>query len=346
MKKKVGVFLAVVVLITITGCSNVRFGGLASTQEKDSGNKTLAIDVIGNQYPYTIVDSLQNETIIQHAPQKVAVLTGSHLNIWYDLGGKSICTSRLSGNLKLLDTYKDEIIGLPTVGEVYQINSEAIVSQEPDLVITQTGVQTSVASDLKKMGLPVVNIQLKSFDDVVDTYRAFGKIQNQSALAEQKVSDLKNKREQLLSQQPSEHQTAIILYLTSKSVAVKLDNSIAGEIAQNLGIINLATDLPPDTVGSENTPLDIEYIVEKNPDYILVTSMIADNETAISTMNKLFTDNPAWKGVKAVQEGRVVYLPQEYFLYNAGPYYNEAIEYMARGVYPEIYGTLDGWYGR
>ena len=117
-------------------------------------------------------------------------------------------------------------------------------------------------------------------------------------------------------------------------------------MAKTLGLVNIASDLPPDTIGSESTPLDIEYIVEKNPDVVLVTSMIADNETAVRTMQEQFDSNPAWKSVSAVTEGKVVYLPQEYFLYNAGPYYCEAIEYMARSVYPEIYGEVTDWYGK
>ncbi|HML46783.1 MAG TPA: ABC transporter substrate-binding protein, partial [Clostridia bacterium] len=55
-------------------------------------------------------------------------------------------------------------------------------------------------------------------------------------------------------------------------------------------------------------------------------------------MNEHFANSPAWKGVAAVREGRVVYLPQEYFLVNAGPFYGDAIAYIAQCVYPEIYG--------
>ena len=74
--------------------------------------------------------------------------------------------------------------------------------------------------------------------------------------------------------------------------------------------------------------------------------MISSNEAAKESMEEQFESNPVWQGVSAVSEDRVVYLPQEYFLYNAGPYYYEAIEYMARGVYPEIYGEVNDWYGK
>ena len=129
--------------------------------------------------------------------------------------------------------------------------------------------------------------------------------------------------------------------MTSKSLAVKLDNSIAGDIVKILELDNIASDLPPDTVGSETTPLDIEYIVEKDPDYVFVTTMISSNAEARKTVEEQFASNPAWNSVNAVNEGRVIYLPQQYYLYNAGPYYVDAIEYMAQSIYPEIYGEAE-----
>ena len=41
--------------------------------------------------------------------------------------------------------------------------------------------------------------------------------------------------------------------------------------------------------------------------------MISSNEEAIKSIEEEFALNPVWSGVKAVQEGRVIHLPQEYF---------------------------------
>ena len=99
---------------------------------------------------------------------------------------------------------------------------------------------------------------------------------------------------------------------------------------------NIASDLPPDTLGSETAPLDIEYIVEKAPDFVLVTSMISSNEEAQRMIAEEFERNSAWQTVEAVREKRIIFLPQKYFLYNAGHRYVDAIRFMAQAVYPEI----------
>lgn len=300
----------------------------------------------GSGYPLTIVDYFGYETVLEELPERVAVLSGTLLNIWYDLGGKSVCTSEISGNLKVHQQYEEEICNLPSVGAVYSLNLEAVLEQEVDLVIAQAGVQTDSAKALRDMGIPVISVLPRSFESLTEVYRLFGQILGKEALAEERIQMLTEERQDYIDRAPEQGKRVAILYLTSSSLSVKLNSSIAGDIADSLGIQNVAANLPPDTIGSENTPLDIEYLVEQDPDLILVTSMIGSNQLAMETMERQFAENQAWQSVDAVAEGRIAYLPQEYYLYNAGPYYGEAVHYMACAVYPEIFGEVTDWYGQ
>ena len=332
-----------VIMTSISGCTKTTgVGGLSNVQNTEKVDDTqLSITVEGDKYPLTVKDFLKKETILKEKPEKIAVLSGTPLNIWYDLGGKSVCTSDVSDNVKLIPEYREEIRNLPTIGPVYSIDMESVIPHKPDLIIAQVGTQSTQAKKLREMGFNVITTHIRGYDDVVSTYKAFGKILEKEELAETKIKELEKQKEEIVSKLPDESKSIVILYITSKTLAVKLDNSIAGDVAKILRLKNIASDLPPDTIGSETTPLDIEYIVEKNPDYVLVTSMISSNEEAIKSIEEEFNTNPVWSGVKAVQEGRVIHLPQEYFLYNAGPYYNEAIEYMAKNIYPEIYEEVN-----
>ncbi|MPW24946.1 ABC transporter substrate-binding protein [Alkalibaculum sp. M08DMB] len=337
-----------ILLISITSCAKLSgVNALKATESKEKSQEINSpIIVEGETYPLRVIDFLGKEIQLDKKPERVAVLSGTPLNIWYSLGGKSICTSNISENIKLISNYKDEIGSLPTVGAVYAVDMEAIIDQKPDLIISQYGPQTTQSEKLREMGFQVISTQTKTYEEVLSIYRAFGKILDAQEEAEEIIRKLEEQKNNIIKKLPQEEKTVVILYVTSNALSVKLDNSIAGDISKMLNLKNIASELPPDTIGSENTPLDIEYIVEKNPDYILVTSMIANNEVAIKTMEDQFKNNPVWKGVQGITEGRVIYLPQEYFLYNAGPYYGEAIEYMARAIYPEIYGNLGDWYGK
>ncbi|MBO5270042.1 MAG: ABC transporter substrate-binding protein [Clostridia bacterium] len=324
------------------GASNAP--GTGDGDKEFAWDDSLPIQTNGTSFPMTVRDFIGNETVLTEKPQRVAILSGAPLNIWYDLGGKSVCTSTISSNLKVVTEYADEIKALPSIGKVTSVNLEAIVEYEPDLIIAQENSQSETIDLLQQWGYKVITTYLRDYDDVVATYRAFGAILGNTELAETKVKALESRYGELLAKKPAEGKRVVILYLTSKKLQVKLDGSIAGIVAKDLGLVNIASGISPTEEGSENATLDIEYLVEQQPDMILVTSMISSNEQAISTMQEHLTTNDAWKGVTAAQSGNIVYLPQEYFLYNAGPYFDEALRYMACSVYPEIYGELDAWY--
>ncbi|MGM9605888.1 MAG: ABC transporter substrate-binding protein [Oscillospiraceae bacterium] len=354
MKRALCLCLAIIMLLLCAACGEKAADaenispapGQELTADVENPDEDAKVSASAGGYPLTVLDYFDYETTLETQPERVAVLSGTALNIWYDLGGKSVCTSELSGNLKLHEEYADEIRGLPVVGAVYSLNLEAVIAQDADLIITQAGVQTDATKTLREMDTPVISVLPRTFDDLIETYRVFGRILEKEELAEEKIKALTEERQSYIDQAPAEGKRVVILYLTSNSLSVKLNSSIAGDIATSLGIHNIASDLPPDTIGSENTPLDIEYLVEQDPDLVLVTSMIGSNDLAVETMEKQFAENQAWQSINAVAEGRVFYLPQEYYLYNAGPYYNEAVRYMACTVYPEIYGEVSEWYGK
>ena len=345
MKRIIALGMVVCMLLGLCGCGGSGgMGGMKAVSSDQTESKEAAITVSGDSYPLTVTDYFDHETVLEEPPKRVAVLSGTPLNIWYDLGGKSICTSDISENLKIDPAYADELLALPVVGAVYYM--EAVLGANADLVIVQAGVQSAASQTLRDMGIPVLTVNIRTYEDLVANYRAFGKILQAEDLAEEKIEKMSAERQSLIDQAPKEAKTVAILYLTSSSLSVKLNSSIAGDIATSLGIKNVAGDLPPDTIGSENAPLDIEFLVKQKPDLVLVTSMIGSNELAVETMQKHFADNQAWQSVEAVSEGKVYYLPQEYFLYNAGPYYNEAVRYMACTVYPEVFGEVSEWYGK
>lgn len=339
MKKRIFAAAAAALVVMFSACASEQVENVQ--EDTSSVIDDAVISVKGDGFPLTVRDYLNNETVIEKQFERAAVLSGTPLNIWYDLGGKSVCTANISDNLRLTEGYEDEIKALPQIGPVYSIDMEAVIAEEPDLVIAQVGTQSTQGSKLREMGYNVIQTNIRGFSDVVDTYRAFGKLLGESELAEQRIAELENGKKEITDKLPDDDISVVILYVTSNSLAVKLDNSIAGDIAQILSLNNIASDLPPDSIGSETTPLDIEYIVEKDPDYVLVTTMISSNAEAKRTVEEQFASNPAWSSVNAISEGKVIYLPQQYYLYNAGPYYVDAIRFMAQSIYPEIYGEAE-----
>lgn len=343
MKKTVSFVLCLLLSFQLFACSQGSgVGGLGSTESSsslDEGDEKIL--VVPQKYPLKVRDYFGHITELDKKIERIAVLSGTPLNIWYDLGGKSICSSEIGDNIRLVEEHKDEMLSLPRVGQVYALDMEAVLAQKPELIITQAGVQSKPTDTLRNMGFSVIATLVRSYEDLCDHYRAFGILLGKEEKAEAKIASFEQARREIMEKLPKEGKSVAILYLTAGALSVKLDSSIAGDMVKTLGVKNIASDLPPDTIGSENSPLDIEYLVEQNPDMILVTSMIGSNELAIETMENHFKQNQAWQTVAAVREGRVYYLPQEYFLYHSGPYYKEALMFLAKTIYPEIFGEVN-----
>ncbi|WP_278977151.1 hypothetical protein [Phascolarctobacterium faecium] len=47
--------------------------------------------------------------------------------------------------------------------------------------------------------------------------------------------------------------------------------------------------------------------------------------------------NPAWASLEAVRNNKVYLLPERLFLLNPGLHYPDAVKYMAKTVYPEVF---------
>ncbi|AIG63459.1 hypothetical protein CATYP_00735 [Corynebacterium atypicum] len=184
-------------------------------------------------------------------------------------------------------------------------------------------------------------LKVRSFDDLADTYKAFGVLggdEQKASEAMQKIeADTLAVAEKIPDSPEAQRSTAVIFY-AGGNIALKLENSIVGQMLHVLGVKNIATGLTPANPGSETAPLDIEAIIAKQPDSVLITSMSSSNEEAKDAVTKEFSSNNGWKAIDAVRENKVSFLPQQYFLYNAGPYYADALKYLSATIYPETFG--------
>ena len=137
---------------------------------------------------------------------------------------------------------------------------------------------------------------------------------------------------------PNQTKKIAILHATSKSVSLELDSSIAGNMAKLLHLQNVAAGSSPLDGSNEATPYSLEKLVENDPDMIFVVTM--GNAAEIEkTMREDVESNPAWSTLRAVQNKKVIFLPSDLFLLNPGLRMPEAVAYMAKIAYPEVYGS-------
>lgn len=254
----------------------------------------------------------------------------------YSVGGTSICAAEFGGGSPIPEGAES----LPRIGAVYRPDVEKILELQPDLVIAQFGLQNSVVPALKQSEIPVLSLEMRTYQDVLDKLKMFGRIVGNEEKASELAAKMEKDKKSIVDKLPGKSAKVVILYATSQDVSVKLSNSIAGNVAEILKLENIAAGSKPEGMGGETIPFSMETIIEKDPDVILVTSMLSDQTSSQKVIEEKLGKDPVWKELRAVKNNRIVFLPQKYFLYNAGADFLKGIEYMAKGVYPEIYGEL------
>ncbi|SHJ64437.1 ABC transporter substrate-binding protein [Propionispora hippei] len=304
------VFILLAVLLA--GC-----GKAPAASQDSSGGKAFL----------TIKDDSGRDVVLEHKPEKIVVLSPSFLDVLYAVGGKAVGRpSSKNGDIPAAAQQVTEI------GYVYNINMEQVAALQPDLVIAYQGIHEKLIPLLESNHIPYIMVRLKTYQDILDKLKLFGAIAGTPQKGEEVAAQMDGRVQKLLGSLPKQPVKVAILHTTAKSVTVELENSIAGNVAKELKLTNIAAGTMAGA-DPDSAPFSLEKLVEANPDMIMVTTMGQTAEIE-KRMRADVESNPAWAGLTAVKQHKVYYLPQELFLLHPGLKYPEAIEYMAKLAYP------------
>lgn len=315
MKRFVVLCLALLTLLMAAGC-----GSQASAPQASSGDKAFAV----------IHDAMGREVTLTKKPERIVVTSASFLEPLHEVGGDVV--GRPDSKTKMPEYAKDKA----SVGKVYQIDVEKVLACEPDLVIVNKGMNEKLVDTLESNGIQTVVLDMKSYDDVTNEVQVLAQITGEPQKGEQLIHDMDAKIQAIKDKIPQDAHRVSILHTTNQGLSVQLEGSIAGCTARLLGWDNVAAGMTPLEKNPDAAPYSLETLVEQNPEILFITSM-GKLEEAKAGMEQTMTENPAWQTVDAVKNGRVYYLPQDLFLLSPGIHYPEAVETMAKCVYPEAF---------
>lgn len=279
----------------------------------------------------TVTDDAGRTVVLKQKPERVVSLATSSLNMIDAVGGKVV--GRASSKLgEIPDSMKD----VPQVGFVYNINMESLIGLKPDLVIANKNQHEKFLPLLESNNIPVIAINPKTYDEVKEKLVLIGKIYGSPEKGEAVAAKMDQQIKNVIDKFPKEEKRVVIMHATPSNVTVELDNSIAGSVAKMLGLKNVAVGSTPIKGKPEKTPYSMEALVEKNPEIIFITFM-GDIDEIENRMRADIKSNPAWASLEAVRNNRVYLLPERLFLLNPGLHYPEAVKYMAKTIYPEVF---------
>ncbi|WP_338471470.1 ABC transporter substrate-binding protein [Niallia sp. XMNu-256] len=304
----------------LVGCGT---GNEAETNEgKQESQQDQQEQTKTSEFPVTIKDALDQEIVIEKKPERIISLIPSNTEIAFELGlGDEII------GVSNFDNYPEEAAKKEKIGD-QTLNLEKIFSLKPDLILSHhsaMGVSSEVIQQLKDAGITVLTVNdAKTFTEVYDSIELIGKSTGTSEEAEQLVSDMQTKLEEI------QGKTADIK--EKKKVYVEIDPTLFAA-GKNTFIDEMLTLINAENMVTEPDwpQLDQEAIIAANPDVIITTY-----GGYIEGAGDQVLSREGWQDINAIKNKQVVDVDSDKVT-RPGPRIVEGVEELAKAIYPEVF---------
>jgi iron complex transport system substrate-binding protein len=282
-----------------------------------------------------VEDDTGREVSVPAHPSRIVSLTYGTDEILLDLVDENrvIGISKYSGNTDISFLPADKADRIPhRVGN----DVEQIMALKPDLVISSTAMPADVTNVLRSSGIPVyVSVIAANWDEMEVKVRGVAKAVHEEAAGESMVQEMESKKakleEKLSSIGPGEERCA--LGLSFRGILGK-KGTLFSEVLVMAHVKDGAAryDVPKGT----NAYLSMEILPEIDPDVILLPVWKVKAGDDEKEFAREIMENPAYRDVKAVKNGRLIPFPEKY-KYVMSQHITDAMEASARAVYPELF---------
>lgn len=276
-----------------------------------------------------VTDALGN-TVTLSPRSRVVSCYGSFADCWALAGGTLVGVTD--------DAVEEGIVpadAVTVVGSVKNIDLEIVLSLAPDFVILSADLAAHVKLEeaLKAAKIPYGYFRVDTFADYKALMGQFCAVTGREDLYRTNVLSAEEKISAVLAKIPSEsNDTVLLMRVYSTGMKAKTDDNLAGQILKEFGLRNIADG---DKTLLED--LSVEKILLEDPDHIIALAM-GEQAAADEFLRQNVENNPAWAGLSAVKEGRYAMLPKDLFHYKPNERWGESYEYLAKIIYPEIFG--------
>jgi iron complex transport system substrate-binding protein len=240
-----------------------------------------------------LVASQAGQVRIEARPQRIAALAGTFVEMLFALGaGDQVIAGDLFTN------YPPDAADLVLV-DSFNLNVEAVIELDPDLVVLSFDPGDAVAA-FEAVGIPTLLFTTApDLEAVYDQISVLGAATGHAAEAAALVEEMATEIKGIVAAAGGSDGMTYYHETDPASHYSPNGSSFLGQLYGLLGMQSIA-DAAPDEFGSGFPLLSAEFIVESDPDVILIGGGGA-------TASELAA-RPGWDTMTAVQQGRIVEL--------------------------------------
>ncbi|MCF7945255.1 MAG: ABC transporter substrate-binding protein [Spirochaetia bacterium] len=289
----------------------------------------------------TLTDKLGNTVRFDSVPEKIilagkaVLITGDALYLFPE-ASESIAALGLTNQgmgdfYPYLDSKLSEKRRLP-----YDAGVEEIAALSPELVILKDFMYNSLGKQIKRIGIPVLTLNLESHTSYIEDVKLLGELFDNEERAEtithffnDKVSNIRNTVQDIAQKDKPE---LLLLYISSKdgetSFKVAPDDWIQTKMAEYAGgnPVWKGTNL-----SSTWKTVNFEQIASWDPDSIYIISYRSPAAEFVEGLQ----DSSIWNSLRAYKNGNVKAFPQDFHSWaQPDSRWILGLEWLAHELYP------------
>ena len=324
-----------IITVMIIGLVVAACGGSSAPADEpvESSIPTLApaemqdptIEPTEDVYPLTFVDGMGREVVLPGSAQRIVSIAPSNTEILFAIGAGD----QIVGRDEVSD-YPPEALAIASIGSTYgELNTEAILALEPDLVLAATITSPEQVQTLEVLGIPVFLLaNPEDFSGLLENIKIVGILTGHETEAEALAAGL-HERIEVVTQKAADAGLVSVFYEVDGTDPTAPWTTGAGTFQDVL--IGL--------VGGENIAVDIagwgqmslEEIVTRDPQVV-----IFGEGPWVPTTVESYSDRSGWGEIAAVVDGRVYGIDTN-LVDRPGPRLVDALEEMALMIHPELF---------
>lgn len=290
------VLSALILVMIVTGCG--------SNNNSANGSNKVSDDAAGTEQSSDQVRTIKHamgDTEIKGTPQRVVVLTNEGTEAVLALGIKPVGAVKSWTGSPWYEHIAADMEGVQELGEEGQPNLELIAGLQPDLIIANKMRHEEIYEQLKAIAPTVESETLRgdwkiNFKLYAEALGKSEEADKQLAAFDSRVEDFKAKAGDKLKETVS-----VVRFMAGKTRVYHAD-TFSGIIFDQIGIAR--NDM---TLNSKETFVD-EITKERLPEVDAHRLFYFTYDTGDGKANdteKEWVNDPLWKGLSAVKEGRV-----------------------------------------
>ncbi len=246
--------------------------------------------------------------------------------------------------VEILDALGVPMVGVPTssydlpesVAEATRIGNpmspdiEVIASMEPTVIVSVDSLSADLAEQFELLGAESLFVNLSSYDGLKESIKSLGERFGVEDKANAIVAAFEA-REVAIAEAVAEKEapSVLVIFGAGTSFMTVSETAYVGDLVKRVGGANIITDAP-----SSFSPVDMEYLADKNPEYILFMSH-ANPEESLAAFRQEIEANPAWQNFEAVKNDKLITLETGYFGMSANLLAVDAMDKLVDILYGE-----------